>query len=286
MLSEGVMKRLLASLTSLTLLCSAAHAQDREQQRDHPDAQRTVDWDQINKRIESAVARGEMSRDQANAKYTEIKRNLAPREAAQHDQKHDRDDLSPEARLKMLLGRLVESKQISREVAVQIHQLAFESHEEGPGPKQHEHLERLGGELERLIDRAHHELKAIEETRERFNAPPRRWRGENNEPRSQEQEARLKGEVLRRAEMQRDEAMKRQQVEMHNKAEAHAREMREKHMNEEKKQQAEAREQVEMEHKKERERLEKEKAKEKEKSEKRENENDKKRVKEEKKDRD
>ncbi|YCM42957.1 hypothetical protein V2O64_16740 [Verrucomicrobiaceae bacterium 227] len=182
------MKRLLTSLTSLTLLFPAAHAQEREQQRDRPAAQRTADWDQIKKRIEAAVERGDLTRDQANAKYTGIKKNLALRKSLQNNQKHDR-----EARLRQLLGRLVESKQISREVAVQIHQLAFEGHDQGPGPKQQEHLGKLAGELERLIDRAHHELKAIEETRHRLNGD-RRERGQNEERRAHEQEARERAE--------------------------------------------------------------------------------------------
>ena len=243
------MKRLLTSLTSLTLLCSVGHAQEREPQRDRPAAQRPVDWDQIKKRIEGAVERGEMTRDQANAKYTEIKKNLASRDSHPHDHKPDRDDLPREARLRQLLGRLVESQQISREVAVQIHQLAFEGREEGPGPRQQEHLGKLAGELERLIDRAQHELKAIEETRHRLNG----------EGRQHEESA-----ERRRAEMERDEAMKRHQLAMREKAEAHAREMQQKHMMEvRKKQEAEARERAEKEKAREKELREKEQEKEK-----------------------
>ena len=144
LLSHGVMKRLLTSLTAITILSSATYAQDREEKRDRPAAQRTVDWDQIKTRVEAAVERGEMTRDQANAKYTEIKKNLAARDAHQGEQKHDRPDLSREARLKMLLGRLVESQQISREVAGQIHQLAFEGHEKPrENGERNEHLEEL-----------------------------------------------------------------------------------------------------------------------------------------------
>ncbi len=39
-----------------------------------------VDWDSVEKRIEGAVARGELTREEARAKYTEIKKRLASRD--------------------------------------------------------------------------------------------------------------------------------------------------------------------------------------------------------------
>jgi len=235
------MKKILTSLTSLTILCSAAHAQDRGHQRDRPADRHTVNWDQIKQRIESAVDRGDLTREQANARYNEIKKNHAPRDAREHDQKHERPDLPRDARLKMLLGRLVESGKISREVSGQIQHLAFEDHGKDPEPRPHEHLEKLAGELERLIDRARHELGELEETREHLNGE-RRERGENEERRAHEQEARMKTEARRRDEMARAEEMKRHQLEMRAKAEMQAREMQQKRMREEpKKQEAAAR---------------------------------------------
>jgi hypothetical protein len=278
MLSGVAMNKFLTSLTALTLICSAAHAQDREQPRDRPAAQRPVDWDQIKKRIEGAVERGEMTRDQANAKYAEIKKNTAPSETPWRKPQIDRPAPPREARLKMLLGRLVESKQITGEVAGQIRQLAREDRRAGPRPQQQEHLEKLTGELERLIDRARHELQAIEETRERITREGRE-RSEPADRHALEQQTRMKAEAHRRAEMERSEAMRRQQLEMHKKAEAQAHEMQQKRMMEErKKHQAEARERAEKEQR--------EKDKNREKEEKEDREKDKKHEKEEKKDRD
>lgn len=176
------MKKLLTSLTSIVLLGSTGFAQEKNRGTDL----KKVDWDQIKERIEGAVKRGDITRDQANAKYAEIKKKHGahghrdhPRDR-EHDHEHDK--MPREARMKQLLGRLVESKQISPETAHQIFRTAFEGreehHEHHKEQEHHEHLEHLAGKLEHLIDRAHRELKEIEKARHELSRGQERDRAQ------------------------------------------------------------------------------------------------------------
>jgi len=194
----GSMKTVIMSLTSAILLGGVTLAQEGDKPK--------INWEQIKKRIEGAVERGDITRDQANAKYEEIKkrgagqperldrnRNPAAREARV---------LPREARMKQLLGRLVESKKITPDIAHQIAQIAFEARPQGPPAQieQQKHLEHLSGQLEHLIERAHHELGQIEKTRlemaERFERE-RRMFEERRENQRRLMQERREQEMLR-----------------------------------------------------------------------------------------
>ena len=70
------MKTLLLTLTTTTLLALPSLAQDRDKKRDQPE-HKGGDLEHIEKRLKSAVAKGDMTEEQAKAKYAEVKKNLA-----------------------------------------------------------------------------------------------------------------------------------------------------------------------------------------------------------------
>ena len=76
------MQNLLITLTTTTLLAFPAIAQERDQKRDQPERKKS-DLENVEKRIKSAVERGDISKEEAKAKYAEVKKQFEKRRAAE-----------------------------------------------------------------------------------------------------------------------------------------------------------------------------------------------------------
>ena len=178
MVSEGAMKKFLPTLTLSALLVSSLAAQERERaprgRADQPKAE-NFDWDRVKERIEGAVERGDMTRDQANEKYAELKKKLAAKPQAGRDQplraKPENSRQIPGQRrpdaLGRVLGELIAQKKINREDARKIFEAAYASrphlpaHQDRPNPQG-----RIMDELRDTLNQAREELADIREARQ------------------------------------------------------------------------------------------------------------------------
>jgi hypothetical protein len=105
------MKSLLIAATSLVLLGSFAVAQETERKREHrskthqESRAHRMDWDGIKKRVEGAVERGDLTREEANAKYKAIKERIAASHGGQakHAKAKGNSDQKLEERYQKLL---------------------------------------------------------------------------------------------------------------------------------------------------------------------------------------
>lgn len=89
------MKTRVLTLTTITLLTLPAIAQERGQKRDQPERKKG-DLENIEKRIKSAVERGDISKEEAKAKFTEVKKMMEKKrqhqdEAMERSQKMRRE---------------------------------------------------------------------------------------------------------------------------------------------------------------------------------------------------
>ena len=92
------MKNLALTLTTTTLLALPAIAQERGQKRDQPERKKG-DLENVEKRIKSAVERGVISKEEAKAKFAEVKKMVEKKRNA--EQKSDKPNFeSIERRLK------------------------------------------------------------------------------------------------------------------------------------------------------------------------------------------
>lgn len=129
------MKKKIPTLALATLLASPAwtHAQDEKKR---------PDFESIRKRIEAAVESGDMTRDQANQKYAEIKKGMMaspakkfiPAKKGMMDpfgkkggppKLMDRPAPQGPEPLKRLLGEMVKQDKLDEKSAARIYQAAF-----------------------------------------------------------------------------------------------------------------------------------------------------------------
>lgn len=197
------MKKFIPTLTLTALLGSFLHAEPDEPrktaQRDAPRIERP-DWDSIKKRIEGAVARGDLTRDQAKQKYAEIKKKMVIRRAGPHAShpgpkpgmkpggparrlprkaRPGLTDTAPDA-LGQVLGSLVQQGKLNRMEAGRIrraagatpppHDLPRPAHHGGhahdhDAPAPGHELERMRDEMHELLDGAKREFAQIREIR-------------------------------------------------------------------------------------------------------------------------
>lgn len=219
MVSKGAMKNILPTLTISALLVLSLAAQERERaprgRTDQPKAE-NFDWDRFKERIEGAVERGDMTRDQANEKYAELKKKLTGKAQAERDQplraKPENPRQFPGQRrpdaLGRVLGELIAQKKINREEARKIFEAAHASksqmpaHQDRPNPQG-----RIMDELRDTLNQAREELADIREAREELargheeHEYHRREIAEREELRERENAERM--ERARHAEMMR-----------------------------------------------------------------------------------
>lgn len=150
------MRKFILSLTSTALLASLGHAAEVDRaKRPIRDGKAKIEqpnWENLKKRIEGAVKRGDLTREQANQKYAEIKKNAGERpkrpqiqRGQQAPQQVRRQALQP------ILRQLIEAKKITGDDAARIMRAAM-SHQ--PTPPRGEHRD------ERPQNRNHDEKRS------------------------------------------------------------------------------------------------------------------------------
>ena len=170
------MKIFLPTLTLSALLVSSLSAQERDRdlrpargEADQPAIEK-IDWDRVKERIEGAVERGDLSRDQANQKYAELKKRLIQKPKAKRDQplrNHPENSRQipaqrrPDA-LGRVLGELIAQKKINRDDARKIFEAAYASRpqmqtrQDRPNPQG-----QMMEELRDVLNEAREELEEI-----------------------------------------------------------------------------------------------------------------------------
>jgi translation initiation factor IF-2 len=92
------MKTRVLTLTTITLLALPSIAQERGQKRDQPERKKG-ELENVEKRIKSAVERGDITKEEAKAKFAEVKKMMEKKRSA--EQKSDKPNFeSIERRLK------------------------------------------------------------------------------------------------------------------------------------------------------------------------------------------
>ena len=173
------MKTLLTTLALSTLLVSLFFAQERDR-RSNPIKEakpkiEKVNWNQIKERIEGAVKRGDMTREQADQKYKELKKSLEAESQGNRNQpKRARPGISPQIprqrrpdTLGQLVGELVAQKKINREDARRIIETASASRP--PMQSRTNTNGQIAGELRDILDQARNELAELQEAREEMD---------------------------------------------------------------------------------------------------------------------
>jgi len=250
------MKKSLITLTLTALLGSFLQAEP-DDHTDHreTDAPRTErpDWDSLKKRIEGAVERGDLTRDQANEKYLEIKKKMGPKrpdqksapplkKAPMRDHARPRDG-KPDA-LGKVLAPLIRQGKLTPGEAAQIRRAAMVGKRPMP-PKDHPRRarqhppisprshDRIGTEMHQLLEKARQELAQIHEIRKNLEelrnhrereTAERHLREERRELEKQQQAM----EGARREMEKRREQMQRENMEQRKAAEQERREMKER----------------------------------------------------------
>ena len=185
------MKVLVVTLALSTFLVSLLFAQERDR-RSHQkkEAQPKIEranWDRIKERIEGAVGRGEMTREQADHKYKELKKSLEAKSQGNRNQPNRaRPGSSPQMprqrrpdALGQLVGKLVALKKINREDARRIIETASASRP--PMQNRPNTHGQISGELRDILDQARNELAELQEAREEMLREHEEWERHRNE---------------------------------------------------------------------------------------------------------
>ena len=185
------MKTLVVTLALSTLLVSLLFAQERDRRSDpKKEAQPKIEkanWDRIKERIEGAVERGEMTREQADQKYKELKKSLEAKSQGNRNQpKRTRPGSSPQMprqrrpdALGQLVGKLVAQKKINREDARRIIETASASRP--PMQNRPNTHGQISGELRDILDQARNELAELQEAREEMHREHEEWERHRDE---------------------------------------------------------------------------------------------------------
>jgi len=179
------MKTLVAALALSTLFVSLLFAQERDRRSDlKKQAQQKIEkvnWDRIKERIEGAVKRGDMTREQADQKYKELKRSLDAKSQGNRNQPNRaRPGSSPQMprqrrpdALGQLVTELVAQKKIDRDDARRIIETAFASRP--PMQNQPNTHGQIASELRDILDQARNELTELQEAREEMHREHEEW---------------------------------------------------------------------------------------------------------------
>jgi hypothetical protein len=185
------MKTLVATVALSTFLVSLLFAQERDRRSDQKkEAQPKIEkanWDRIKERIEGAVERGEMTREQADQKYKELKKSLEAKSQGNRNQPNRaRPGSSPQMprqrrpdALGQLVGKLVAQKKINREDARRIIETASASRP--PMQTRPNTHGQISGELRDILDQARNELAELQEAQEEMLREHEEWERHRDE---------------------------------------------------------------------------------------------------------
>ena len=213
------MNKRLTTLALSTLLVLSLFAQERDRRPDPKKAAQPkiekVNWDQVKERIEGAVKRGDMTRKEADQKYTELKKSLEAKSQGNRNQSdRARPGSSPQISrqrrpdaLGRLVGELVAQGEINRDDARRIIEAANASRSPMQNrPNTHGEITR---ELRDILNQARHELAKLQEAREELHREHKEWEHQRNEHAEREEREHHREEREER-EHHRDEREERE----------------------------------------------------------------------------
>ena len=213
------MNKRLTTLALSTLLVLSLFAQERDRRPDPKKAAQPkiekVNWDQVKERIEGAVKRGDMTRKEADQKYTELKKSLEAKSQGNRNQSdRARPGSSPQISrqrrpdaLGRLVGELVAQGEINRDDARRIIEAANASRP--PMQNRPNTHSEIGKELRDILNQARHELAELQEAREELHREHEEWEHHREEHAQHEEREHHRNE---RAE--RENAERREQAEI------------------------------------------------------------------------
>lgn len=220
------MKTLVATVALSTFLVSLLFAQERDRRSDpKKEAQPKIEkanWDRIKERIEGAVERGEMTREQADQKYKELKKSLEAKSQGNRNQpKRTRPGSSPQMprqrrpdALGQLVGKLVAEKKINREDARRIIETASASRP--PMQNRPNTHGQISGELRDILDQARNELAELQEAREEMHREHEEWERHRDEHAEHDEREHHSDEHAERRELERSKLELIERAEMLN----------------------------------------------------------------------
>ena len=220
------MKALVATLALSTFLVSLLSAQERDRRSDpKKEAQPKIEkanWDRIKERIEGAVERGEMTREQADQKYKELKKSLEAKSQGNRNQPNRaRPGSSPQMprqrrpdALGQLVGKLVAQKKINREDARRIIETASASRP--PMQNRPNTHGQISGELRDILDQARNELAELQEAREEMLREHEEWERHRDEHAEHEEREHHRDEHAERRAFERSKLELIERAEMLN----------------------------------------------------------------------
>ena len=185
------MNKHLTTLALSTLLVLSLFAQERDRRPDPKKAAQPkiekVNWDQVKERIEGAVKRGDMTRKEADQKYTELKKSLEAKSQGNRNQSdRARPGSSPQISrqrrpdaLGRLVGELVAQGEINRDDARRIIEAANASRP--PMQNRPNTHSEIGKELRDILNQARHELAELQEAREELHREHEEWEHHRDE---------------------------------------------------------------------------------------------------------
>ena len=238
------MNKRLTTLALSTLLVLSLFAQERDRRPDPKKAAQPkiekVNWDQVKERIEGAVKRGDMTRKEADQKYTELKKSLEAKSQGNRNQSdRARPGSSPQISrqrrpdaLGRLVGELVAQGEINRDDARRIIEAANASRP--PMQNRPNTHSEIGKELRDILNQARHELAELQEAREELHREHEEWEHHRNGHAQHEERDRHRDEHAQHEEREhhrteraeRENAERREQAEIMRKLAAEEKEER------------------------------------------------------------
>ena len=225
------MNKRLTTLALSTLLVLSLFAQERDRRPDPKKAAQPkiekVNWDQVKERIEGAVKRGDMTRKEADQKYTELKKSLEAKSQGNRNQSdRARPGSSPQISrqrrpdaLGRLVGELVAQGEINRDDARRIIEAANASRP--PMQNRPNTHSEIGKELRDILNQARHELAELQEAREELHREHEEWEHHRNGHAQHEERDRHRDEHAQHEEREhhRNERAERENAERREQAE-------------------------------------------------------------------
>ncbi len=142
------MKTRVLTLTTITLLALPSIAQERGQKRDQPERKKG-ELENVEKRIKSAVERGDITKEEAKAKFAEVKKMMEKKRNAER-MKQEQMRKHPEA--------VERAKKMRHELELKKREAANNKrNEQTDHQKRREHEEREQQERRKHEEREHHE---------------------------------------------------------------------------------------------------------------------------------
>ena len=225
------MNKHLTTLALSTLLVLSLFAQERDRRPDPKKAAQPkiekVNWDQVKERIEGAVKRGDMTRKEADQKYTELKKSLEAKSQGNRNQSdRARPGSSPQISrqrrpdaLGRLVGELVAQGEINRDDARRIIEAANASRP--PMQNRPNTHSEIGKELRDILNQARHELAELQEAREELHREHEEWEHHRDEHAQHEERDHHRDEHAQHEEREhhRNERAERENAERREQAE-------------------------------------------------------------------